>query len=425
MSLIALSLSTSELKEDFDACALSREGTKRITDQLRVLVSANSIDEALILATCARTEVYLCASQFHSSVEEVGAILASELGTFSPMIQLSTRVLYGLGAVRHLYRVVSGLESEILGESEIHAQAKQALRSGREAGIVGPQLGRYVERSFEVAKRVRHETAIGTGNVSVTSATAALATSYSASAERFLGDGSHVSDPRVAIVGTGAIGVEIARVLIDHHAKVTLLSSNRERLLSMERELVGVVGHPTQELGSIIDGLDTLVLATSSDRFLIEPEMLVSGRDLRIIDLCRPRAVNPVVAMIDGVSLIDLDGVNRFVSTQLAERIQAVSAAQAIIEEELTGVAELFRVRDLSPMLASLYERSDAVRAQELARTLSRLGDMTPEVQAEVEQLSRRIVAKLLHRPASTLRERAGSEEFSQFAEDFRRIFGL
>jgi glutamyl-tRNA reductase len=175
VSLILLEITESDLGSEFDSYALDRGREATVHARLKELIFDGVIDEAILVGTCARTEVYVLAGQFHHTVDELGAALAAGLACELEELQAVARVRYGKAAIRHLLRVASGLESTILGESEILAQIKQALAEARAEGLVAGTLGRYFERALEVAKRVRTETTISVGNVSVTSTAAVLA----------------------------------------------------------------------------------------------------------------------------------------------------------------------------------------------------------------------------------------------------------
>lgn len=417
MSVILLSVNEADVGVEFDRFALTRPDEEELRSALRGLVEDGTIEEALLLSTCARTELYVMAGQFHSTVDEVASVFARSLRLPVTDVQSVTRVLYGKAAVRHLLRVTGGLESTIVGESEILAQVKQALQAARASKTVSGSLGRYFERALEVGKRIRNETLIGSGNVSVTSAAALLAMHP---------DGDLLgASPRVAVVGSGAIGSEVARVLVDRGATVTIMSSSPERRETLLRELDGVAVAPTSELSRQLASLDTLVMAGSAGNMPFDASMLEGYSGLRVIDLCRPRTVDRDIAEVAGVVLVDLDDVNKFVSDQLAERMEAVGSVEAIIESELADFGELAWLQDMNPVLRSFYEEAERVRVSELNRSLKRLGDADPKVVQELEILTHRLVNKLLHHPAASLRERAGTEGFAEYLEDFKTMFRL
>jgi glutamyl-tRNA reductase len=411
--MILVSISESDIGEDFEGCALDRLKEELLRNELLKLKEACTIDEAVVVATCARSEVYLSAPRFHATVDDVAAAFASVLGRDISEIEKQARVSYGKPAIRHLLRVASGLESAIVGESEILAQLKSALVASREAGLVESQMNRIFEHAFEIAKRVRTETSISNGNVSVVSMAAKIATS------------SCKEMCSVGVVGTGNIGSEVARVLLDRGVRVSVVTSRPERLNWVREELSGAEGRSMEELPDLLPELDALVLATSVDSILIGPSMVEGLRGLRIVDLCRPRSTDPSLAELDKVSLFDLDAVNRLVAAQLAERYDAVTEAEAIIEAELAGFEELARRQEFNPLLAQLFGRAEEIRRSEIDRMLGRLNIDDERLRAEIEELTHRIVAKILHDPASAIRKRANAADFSKFLEDFKTIFDL
>lgn len=414
MSIVALSLSQQRMGAAFEKYALDRVTEDRIACALGDLISQETLHEALVLATCERAEIYLAASQFHAPVQEVAKVLATALDLPVDAVDSETEVIFGQGALRHLFRIVSGLESQILGESEILAQVRNAVRRYRERRTVGPVLSRHFDRAFEVGKRVRHETTIAQGNVSITSAAASLARLSDAPTEM-----------RVGVVGSGAIGTEVARVLRDRHATVTLLTTNSERATEIGKSMEGITPGVRSELPSLLDSFDSLVVATSTKEFIVEPHMLEGGRPLRIVDISRPRAVNPAIAEINGVSLIDLEGVNDFVADQLQERSLAISSAEQIIEEELERAKTVSTVQDISDLLSALYDNAETVRLREVARVQKRHSGGDPLHPEELDEVTRRVIAKMLHGPAIALRSHATDEDFQRFAESFRQIFGI
>jgi glutamyl-tRNA reductase len=410
VSLILLEMTESDLGSEFDAYALDRGREAPVRARLKELIFDGVLDEAILVGTCARTEVYVLAGQFHHTVDELGTALAVGLGRELEELQSVARVRYGKAAIRHLLRVASGLESTILGESEILAQVKQALAEARAEGLASGTLGRYFERALEVAKRVRTETTISVGNVSVTSTAAVLALQEAS---------------RVAVIGSGPIGTEVARVLLDRGAKVTVLSANSMRRLALAAELTAATIRPLEELAAELEEIDTLVVAGSSVPLALDAEALKAARGLRIIDLCRPRMVDPLVVELDGVRLFDLDDVNQLVNSQLSERSLAREAASQIVEEELERFAELVVASETNPVLGRLHAWSEEVRRAELERTLQRLGVDDERVARELDLLTHRLTNKLLHRPSTALRQAAADGDFARFLEHFRSIFGL
>ncbi|MGC9154012.1 MAG: hypothetical protein ACP5HZ_00005, partial [Ferrimicrobium sp.] len=190
-------------------------------------------------------------------------------------------------------------------------------------------------------------------------------------------------------------------------------------------ELSGVRVVATSELSGQLASLDTLVMAGSAVPMVLDASILEGFSGLRIIDLCRPRTIERGVAEVAGVVLVDLDDVNRFVSDQLAERMEAVDSVELIIEAELADFGELAWLQDMNPVLRALYEEAERVRESELSRSLKRLGATDPGMIEELELLTHRLVNKLLHHPATSLREQTGAEGFAEFLENFKTIFRL
>ncbi|ACU53218.1 glutamyl-tRNA reductase [Acidimicrobium ferrooxidans DSM 10331] len=410
MSLVALSIAEREVGGRFEACALDRDRTERLEDGLARLVAKGAIVEAAVLATCARTELYLAVTQFHAAVEQAAGVLAEVLDVPRSLVEQLATVHFGTGALRHLYRVSAGMESVIIGESEIVAQVKDAIARAQRRRLAGGELTRVFDRALEVAKDVRASTELTHGSASVVTMATELAL-----------DGASARDVAVGVVGTGAIGSEVARVLSERGASVTVLTRRADVL---SQQPVGVEVRAFEQLRSIIESLDAVVLATTTDSAVLDASMMPSGHPLRIVDLCRPRAADPALAAVDGVKLVDLEEVNELVAAQLSKRREALTDAELIIERALANDGVLLHAGELNPTLARLHAWGEALRQSELERALARVGD-DEKARAALEELSHRLVRKVLHEPSKALRAHASSEDLGALLASVRTLFDL
>jgi len=408
VSLVVVSIAEREVGPRFEACALDRSRIGRLESRLADLVGRGAFVEAVVLSTCARTELYLAVTQFHAAVEQSVKVLAEGLGVPRSVVEELATVHFGTGALRHLYRVAAGMESAIVGESEIVAQVKDAIARARRLRLARGELTHVFDRALEVAKDVRSSTQLGHGSASVVTVASELALAGEVGAA-------------VGVVGTGALGSEVARVLSERGAKVTVLTRRQDILANPPEGWR--VRHLT-ELPRVLEEVDAVVLATTTDRALLEPSMLPPQRSVRIVDLCRPRGADPALASLQGVRIVDLDEVNAQVVSQLSKRREALTDAELIIERALGEDVVLLRAGELNPTLARLYQRAESIRQAELERGLCRVGD-DERARAALEELSRRLVSKLLHTPASVLREHAAADDLGVLLASLRTLFEL
>src|SRR5438876_3121897 len=296
--------------------------------------------EALVLMTCSRVEVYGASEKRVSTDEIARCLLRKTHMTDNKPLQYAVPFYRYEDArcVQHLFRVASGLDSMVVGETEILGQAKKAYESARTSGAAGPYLHRLFQRAFRVAKQVRTHTEITRGSVSVGSVAVDLA-------QKIFGN---LAERKVLVVGAGETSERTARALFSRGV-VDLRVSNRsaERALELA-QLVGGVAVPFEQWREQCRKIDILITSTSSDEPLLAPEnlapMLPDRRDrpLFIIDIAVPRDVDPGVNEMEGVYLYDIDSLQSVAEQSLALRRQQITAAEAIITEHIAAFQERF-----------------------------------------------------------------------------------
>ena len=291
--------------------------------------------EALVLTTCNRVEVY-GASEKRVSTDEIARCLAREIEKDAHQYAPAFYRYEGEKCVQHLFRVASGLDSMVVGETEILGQAKKAYESARASGAAGPCLHRLFQRAFRVAKQVRTHTEITRGPVSVGSVAVDLA-------QRIFGQ---LSKCKVLVLGAGETSERTARALVSRGV-TDLRVSNRSS--DRARELAGLVGGqavPFDDWREECREIDILITSTSSEAPLLTPANLAPmlcdriDRPLFIIDIAVPRDVDPSVNEMDGVYLYDIDSLQSVAEQSLALRRQQIAAAEAIIAEHMADFSE-------------------------------------------------------------------------------------
>ena len=393
----------------------------RLPKALHDLVSREHVSEAMVLSTCNRTEVYAVAERFHGAYSDIRSFL-SEL-SYLPPEEFSDHlyVHYDSAAASHLLSVTAGVDSAVLGENEIQGQVKRAWERAHEEEAAGPVLNLLVRHALEAGKRARTETGIGRNIASVSQAAVAMAS------ERLDG----VAGRTVLVLGAGEMGEGMAVALAGAGVAEVLVAN---RTPSKAAELAGRVDGravPVSELPAHLAGVDLLLTSTGARSLMLEHAELApvmagrADRPLLIVDIAVPRDVDPAVADIDGVTLLDMDDLRAFAALGVAERRREVAKVEAVLNDELERYLGATSAREVAPTIVALRRRAEQVRAAEVERFRSRLDDLDPRQAEAVEALTRGLVAKLLHQPTVVLKDAAGSTRGDRLVATLRELFEI
>jgi glutamyl-tRNA reductase len=393
-------------------------GGERAPKALADLVRRDHISEAVVLSTCNRTEVYVYAEKFHGAYQDVREFLTDWSGLAVDEFADALYTLYDHDAVGHLFRVVSGLDSAVLGEHEVQRQVKDAWELARVEGTAGPTLNAVFRQALEVGKRARTETSIGRGTASVSHAAVAMAGEQ-------LGT---LAGRHVLVLGAGEVGEGMAQALAAA-SPGELVFVNRN--LGRAEALAARVGGRAVGLEHLMDQLleaDVLLTSTGATALLVEAATLAEvmrqrrGRPLLIVDVAMPRDIEPAAGMLAGVTLLDMDDLRRFADVARRDRQAEVERVDEIIADEVERYLSARAVREVAPVITSLRTEVEAIRQAELARVMARHPELDP---AAVEALTRSIVNKLLHQPTTRLTQAAGTPRGARLAEALRDLFDL
>jgi glutamyl-tRNA reductase len=388
---------------------------------LHDLTTREHISEALVLSTCNRTEVYAVAERFHGAYGDIRGFLADF--SFLPPDQFADHlyVHYDTAAVSHLLSVTAGIDSAVLGESEIQGQVKVAWERAREEGTAGPALNLLLRHALEAGKRARTETAIARNIASVSQAAVAMA------GERLGG----VDGKTVLVLGAGEMGEGMAVALAGAGVGRVQVAN---RTPARAAELAARVGGEAVSLVDVTDHLrdaDLLLTSTGSQVPLVTaadvaPIMAARpDRPLLVVDIAVPRDVDPEVAAVPGVTLLDMDDLRRFAAAGVAERRREVAAVEAILSDELERYLVATSAREVAPMIVALRQRAESVRSAELDRYRNRYEDLDPRQLELVDAVTRGLVAKLLHQPTVVLKDAAGSARGDRLVAALRELFEI
>ncbi|HET9078808.1 MAG TPA: glutamyl-tRNA reductase [Acidimicrobiales bacterium] len=394
----------------------------RLPKALHDLAGCDHLSEVVLVSTCQRTEAYAVAHKYHAAVNEIRNFMADWSGTPPEAFSSHLYEYHDEAAVRHLFKVAAGLDSAVLGEGEVLGQLGDAWHAAHGEGTAGPVLSILFRHSQEVGKRVRSETAIARGTTSLSQAAVALARAQLGTLE----------GRTTLVMGAGEMGEAMAQALAGSLEPGRLLVANRT--WSRATALAARCGGRPIEWSTLLDALeeaDVVLASTGSPEILLEASELTpalrrrDGRPLLIVDIAVPRDVDPAVAGLDGVTLLDMEEVSAFAERAMAGRRQEVPRAEVIIEAEVERYLGLATERQVAPLVGSLYERAEEIRRSELARFERRLGGLDDAQARAVEALTRGIVAKLLHDPTVAVKAGSGTVRGEQLASALRQLFDL
>ena len=368
------------------------------------------------LSTCNRSEFYFLGMD-ESAVPRLKALLAGHFGISRDSLD---RYLYehrGYDAIKHLFRVASGLDSMIVGEDQIVGQVRQAYQAASEESAVPGLLARLFQQASRVGRRVRRESGIGRHALSVSRACVELARSKV----------SNLPESSVLVVGAGEAGQTAAEALSIAGAKdITVVNRTHSRAVEVAGRLSGRAG-TFDELPEALENSDIVIACTGSPGYVLEARLVADAmsrrleRPLVLMDIAVPRDVDPASGLLRNVSLIDIDDLESGYRPRSEDARWEVATAEALVAEEAGQFDQWLQGLDSLPPVIDLRRRADRIREKELQRTLKRLnGKLTGEERDSIEAMTRAIVNKLLHSPTVYLKEQAPSES-RQAATD---IFG-
>jgi glutamyl-tRNA reductase len=319
-------------------------------------------------------------------------------------------------AARQLFRVSAGLESMIVGEAEVQGQVRRAHETAIAAGTDGPLVNRLFHAALHTGGRVRSETAIGAGGASVSSVAVDLASDT-------LGD---LSEKHVVIIGAGETA-ELTAAALAAEGVTTVFVANRraDRARSLAERFGGSV-LPLDRLPEQLEHADMVVASTASPHAIVGAEELGlvmelrRGRPLLVLDIAVPRDVEHACADLDGVTLVDIDGLQQVVARNLDVREAEARRAEEIVEDELTRFASWLSSLDAVPTIRALREHGDAIVEQVLAENAGRWEGASPRDLARIEAIARAVMQRLLHEP--TIRLKSVGHGRQQLA---RELFGI
>ncbi len=373
------------------------------------------VREAMLVATCNRVEVY-AAGDDADSVSNALRAYFDQRGAAPYLYEHR-----GDAGVRHAFRVCASLDSLVVGDAQILGQVKEAYGVARDASCTGRELNRLMPRAFQAARRVRAETSIGAGQVSVASVAADLT-------RGIFGD---LANRQVVVLGAGKMALGAARTLVRHGARLAVANRSYDKAVAIAREHGGAA-HPLTDLPLLLQHGDVIVCSTGATSYVVTRDEVQRamkgrrGRSLFLIDIAVPRNVDPRAGDLDDVYLYTIDDLERIVAEGSSTRAAATAAAERVLAEELEAFRAEQRARGAAPVITALRQRFKATARAELERSLARpLKHLSDDDRKALEVMLEATVNKLLHAPTVALRKSADTPDGARAEEALRALFDL
>jgi glutamyl-tRNA reductase len=383
---------------------------------LERLKKVDGVEEAVLLSTCNRTEFYVTTSD--GGRDRLRDWLHDDRH-LDPGFSDSLFTMDDSEAIRHIFRVACGLDSMVLGETQILGQLKDAFRDAQNTGTVGPQLSRLFQHTFSVAKKVRTDTEIGASPVSAASAAVSLAQQF------FAGFTKHTA----LLVGAG-VTIELVAKHLKGKDIGRLFIANRD--VDRARGLANTFGGyavPLSELEGTLPEADILITSTASPEPFIRKEQVEAALKARkrkpmfAVDIAVPRDIEPAVAELDDIYLYTIDDLEKVIQDGQSNREAAAVDAERILQDEIRRYLSMERAKQVSPVISSLRNHAQAIR-DEVLRDAERRLNKGVDSHEVIEYATASLMKKLLHQPSVRLREAAEAEE-DGIIDAGKTLFGI
>lgn len=413
--LVGLSHHTAPL-EVRERIGISRSMVPAALDRL----AADGCDDAVLLSTCNRTEVYAVTSDPAAMGERIIGCLADYRGVRREEIDAALYVRTDADAARHLFRVAAGLDSLVVGEPEILGQVKDAYKVASEGRGTGSVINRLFHGAFAIGKRVRTKTGLSEGAVSLSYAALSLA-------RKIFGD---LAAHHFLVFGAGEMARLSALHFTEHVASTTIAARRQDRGEVLAAEVSGRVVAWEARFEALV-AADILVSATGSPGLVLDAAEMRRvlgarrGRPMFVVDLAVPRDIAPEVSRLEEVFLYNIDDLRGIVQENLARRQDAVAKAERLVNDEVAVWYGWLRSRAAVPTVVALRTRFERVRQAELERLAPKLANLGPDARARVDEITRLMVEKLLLTPTEQLKSIDDHATMDAYSAALRRLFEL
>ena len=398
---------------------------EQLIESLHNLRSSYHLEEAVILSTCNRVEVYAVANP-QMTTESPSKTLIDFLSHYHrigvDMLKKWSYLHQNIESIQHLFRVTSSLDSMVVGESQILGQVKEAYDISRSAGGSGTILNRLFTKAFSVGKRIRSETTIASGAVSISYAAVELAKKIFNTLE----------DKTVAIIGAGEMSELTAKHLVANGvSKVIVANRTYERAVKLAEKFNGIPVSYDEDLSFLIDA-DIVISSTEAPNYMIERKPLAEIMKKRkhqymfLIDIAVPRDIEPDVSKINHAFLYNIDDLEAVVASNIKDRHEEANRAEQIVTEEARRFHDQLQILEVNPTIKALHQQFQDIADVELQECIN-LTELSTSQEAAITSMAHAIVKKLLHHPVKNLRNSVndGNTDHSQYVLALKQLFAL
>lgn len=396
----------------------------KLPEVLQQMCSLDGISETVMISTCNRVEVYAVAEKAPAGIEAVLEFICCyhklDKDKVCPVIYSYS----DLESVKHLFRVASSLDSMVVGETQISGQVKEAYDIALKTKYAKDVLARLFSKAANVNKRIRNETGIGSGAVSISYAAVELA-------KKIFGE---VGEKCVLVIGAGKMSELTLKHLIATGVKEVIVANRTfERAVKVAQSINGKAVPFDEELNFMVDA-DIVIVSTNAPNYLLNKSQMSEimkkrkHRSVFLIDISVPRNVEPEINKLDNVYLYNIDDLQNVIDSNLNQRLKKSEKAEKIVEEEAEKFNSWLQTLEINPTIVALRRLCEDIREAELEKCRRLLGSLTKEQEEAIESMTKAIVNKLLHNPISTLKQFAyaqAKDENLDYTSALRDLFNL
>lgn len=386
-----------------------------------LLKTKKSILENVIVSTCNRTEIYAVVDQVHTGRYYIKQFLADWFQLDKEEFSSYLRIVESDGAVEHLFKVAAGLDSMVLGETQILGQVKQAFLTAQKVKATGTIFNELFKQAITFAKKAHKNTAISEHAVSISYAAVELA-------KKIFGD---LQNKHIVIFGAGKMGELAVKNLQGSGAtKITMINRTFEKAVELAEKFDANAEH-AENLVKVMQEADILISSTGSDSILITKEMLDpiqkkrKGSPLFLVDIAVPRDIDPAVSKLDSIFLYDIDDLQHIVDQNLESRKNAAEAIEIMLEAEIVVFQEWLQTLGVVPVITALRQKALAIQAETMESIERKMPDLTVREKKVLNKHTKSIINQLLKEPVTQVKEFAAEQDSAEKLALFVNIFGI
>ncbi|WP_078579635.1 glutamyl-tRNA reductase [Salipaludibacillus agaradhaerens] len=392
-----------------------------LDEALVKLRQSKSILENVVISTCNRTELYVVADQLHTGRYYTKVFLSEWFGIPKEEFSHYLQVREDEHAIEHLFRVVCGLDSMILGETQILGQVRSSFLAAQKQDTTGTIFNQLFKQAVTLAKRAHSETAIGENAVSVSYAAVELG-------KKIFGD---FTDKKVLLMGAGKMGELTAKHLSSNGVNdITVINRTKQKAEELAERFVGRAKDMSQ-LDQSLEATDIMISSTGSKNYVITKKDVLdlvkrrNGRPLFLVDIAVPRDLDPELADLDNVYLYDIDDLQGIVAANLEERKREAEKIELMVEEELIGFSQWLDTLGVVPIITALREKATSIQADTMESLERKLSSLSEREKKVIRKHMKSIINQLLRDPITALKEVPGEENSDELLSYMTKVFAL